>query len=139
MVDFSICVATRQQAHHDPNDAIEWCPLDKQIRATFFPKSLTNSSGLIWQQIAKNLVAITKRVVSDLQYDGYRGRTITVKIKFSDFVQQTRAKTLLNPTDSLDIIRKTAFECLGRFELKKKMVRLIGLRVSGLEKVTAKK
>ena len=100
-------------------------------RETTFQKDITD-----WQQIAKNLVAITKRVVSDLQYDGYRGRTITVKIKFSDFVQQTRAKTLLNPTDSLDIIRKTAFECLGRFELKKKMVRLIGLRVSGLEKVT---
>jgi len=103
-------------------------------RETTFQRDITD-----WQEIAKNLVAITKRVVSDLHYDGYRGRTITVKIKFSDFVQQTRAKTLSYPTDSLDIIRKTAFECLGRFELKKKMVRLIDLRVSGLEKVTAKR
>ena len=99
-------------------------------RETTFQRDITD-----WQEIARHLVAVTKRVVSDLHYDGYKGRTITVKIKFSDFIQQTRGKTLLNPTDSLDIIRKTAFDCLGRFELKKKMVRLIGLRVSGLEKV----
>ena len=103
-------------------------------RETTFQRDITD-----WQEIAKHLVAITKRVVNDLKYDGYKGRTITVKIKFSDFVLQTRAKTLVYPTDSLDIIRKTAFDCLGRFELKNKMVRLIGLRVSGLEKVSAKR
>jgi len=98
-------------------------------RETTFQKDITD-----WQDIAKNLVAITKRVINDLRNDGYRGRTITVKIKFNNFVTQTRAKTLLEYTDSLDIIRKAAFDCLARFELKNKMVRLIGLRVSGLEK-----
>ena len=103
-------------------------------RETTFQRDITD-----WQEIARNLVVITKKVVSDLHHEGYRGRTITVKIKFSDFVQQTRGKTLLKPTDSLEIIRKSAFECLGRFDLKKKKTRLIGLRVSGLEKVATKR
>lgn len=107
----------------------QWEPKSSS-RETTFQKDITD-----WQVIAKNLVAITKRVVNDLKHDGYRGKTITVKIKFNDFVTQTRAKTLSEYTDSLDIIKKAAFDCLGRFELKGKMVRLIGLRVSGLDKV----
>jgi DNA polymerase-4 len=35
-------------------------------------------------------------------------------------------------TDSYEEIRKASFECLGRFELKKK-VRLIGVRMGKLE------
>ena len=99
-------------------------------RETTFQKDITD-----WQDIAKNLVAIIKRVVNDLKNDGYRGKTISVKIKFSDFVIQTRAKTLSEYTNSIDVIRRAAFDCLSRFELKKRMVRLIGLRISGLEKV----
>ena len=99
-------------------------------RETTFQKDITD-----WQDIAKNLAAITKKVVNDLKHDGYRGRTITVKIKFNTFVIQTRAKTLSEYTDSLVTIRKAAFDCLGRIELKKRRVRLIGLRVCGLEKV----
>jgi DNA polymerase-4 len=52
-----------------------------------------------------------------------------------DFKTYTRAKTLDKFTDSEGEIRKAAFNCLGRFELKKK-VRLIGVRISNLEKVT---
>jgi hypothetical protein len=36
-------------------------------------------------------------------------------------------------TDSLDLIRKAAFEALGRIKLIKK-VRLIGMRATGLKK-----
>ncbi|TVM03873.1 MAG: hypothetical protein CV087_03120 [Candidatus Brocadia sp. WS118] len=64
---------------------------------------------------------------------GYKGRTVTVKIRFCDFKTHTRAKTLEKPTNSVDEIRTAAFDCLRRFELKKK-VRLIGVRVGGLEK-----
>jgi hypothetical protein len=45
-----------------------------------------------------------------------------------------RARTLDKFTDSEGEIRWGAFDCLGRFELKKK-VRLIGVRISNLEKV----
>jgi DNA polymerase-4 len=86
-----------------------------------------------WQALAKTLVELTNEVAGDMKSSGYKGKTVTVKIRFSDFHTYTRAKTLDEHTASLMKLRKTAFECLGRFEIKKK-VRLIGVRVGGLEK-----
>ncbi|MBI4379234.1 MAG: DNA polymerase IV [Nitrospinae bacterium] len=86
-----------------------------------------------WQVTAKSIAELTKDIVGSMRHSDYKGRTVTVKIRFSDFETHTRAKTLSEPTDSLEVIRKAAFECLKRLELKKK-VRLTGIRVSGLER-----
>lgn len=86
-----------------------------------------------WQDIARTLAELTREVSNDLKQAGYRGKTITVKVRFSDFETHTRAKTIDKPTNSADEIRAAAFDCLKRFELKKK-VRLVGIRVGGLEK-----
>jgi DNA polymerase-4 len=87
-----------------------------------------------WNTVAKNLAELTRDVVDTMKESGYKGKTVTIKIRFSDFTTYTRAKTLDDFTDSLELIRKTAFEDLGRIELKKK-IRLIGVRVSGLKKI----
>ena len=86
-----------------------------------------------WQFLARNLAGLTREVVEDLRKTGHRGRTITVKIRFSDFKTHTRARTLEGASDSLEEIRRAAFECLNRIELDRK-VRLIGVRVGNLEK-----
>ncbi len=54
-------------------------------------------------------------------------------MRFADFKTYTRAKSLDKLTDLEGEIRRAAFDCLGRFELKKK-VRLIGTKISNLEK-----
>ena len=100
-------------------------------KETTFQRDLDN-----WQLIAKNLVELIKDVIITMKEEGYRGRTVTVKVRFNDFTTHTRAKTLDKFTDLEGEIRKAAFDCLGRFELKKK-VRLIGVRISNLEKVTS--
>ncbi|MEW6162469.1 MAG: DNA polymerase IV, partial [Nitrospirota bacterium] len=84
-----------------------------------------------WNTIAKNLAELTRDIVNTMKESGYKGKTVTIKIRFSDFETYTRAKTLDDFTDSLDLIRKAAFEALGRIELKKK-VRLIGVRIGRL-------
>jgi DNA polymerase-4 len=86
-----------------------------------------------WQIIAKNLVELIRDVVASMKEEDYRGRTVTVKVRFSDFKTYTRARSLDDFTDSEPEIRRAAFECLNRFELKKK-VRLIGFRISNLER-----
>jgi DNA polymerase-4 len=98
-------------------------------RETTFQRDTDN-----WNVIAKNLADLTKEVVDSMKESGYQGKTVTIKIRYSNFETYTRAKTLDEFTDSLDTIRKAAFEGLGRIELKKK-VRLIGMRVSNLKKV----
>jgi DNA polymerase-4 len=98
-------------------------------KETTFQRDIDN-----WQLIAKNLVELTQDVVASMKEEGYRGRTVTVKVRFTDFKTYTRAKTLDEFTNSEPQIRRASFDCLGIFELKKK-VRLIGVRISNLEKV----
>ena len=98
-------------------------------RETTFQKDIDN-----WQEIARNLAELSREVSKDLNKSGYKGKTITVKIRYSDFKTVTRARTLGDPTDSVEEIRRAAFECLGRVDLKNKKVRLIGVRAGNLEK-----
>jgi DNA polymerase-4 len=95
-------------------------------RETTFQRDVSD-----WQVIAKTLAELTKEVVTSMKEEDYQCRTITVKVRFSDFKTYTRAKTLDESTDSLEEVKRAAFDCLKRFELKKK-VRLIGVRVGNL-------
>ncbi len=111
---------------------------DRPLVTHWEPKSMSRETTFErdvsdWQVLAKTLVGLEKEVVEDILRHGYRARAVTVKIRFSDFETRTRAKTMEEYVDSEDEIRKAAFECLNRFEFKKK-VRLVGMRLSGLKK-----
>ena len=93
-------------------------------RETTFQEDVKN-----WQVIARTLAELTKEVVADMRDEGYRAKTVTIKIRFGDFQTLTRAKTMADYTDSEDEIRKAAFACLKRIELTKR-VRLIGVRAT---------
>jgi DNA polymerase-4 len=97
-------------------------------RETTFQQDIDN-----WQVIARNLAELVKDVVDDIRQHGYRCRTVTVKLRFNDFKTLTRARSLPSPSDTLEEIRRAAFDCLARFEIKKR-VRLLGVRLSGFEK-----
>ena len=98
-------------------------------RETTFQKDIKD-----WQSIAKTLALLTREVVLEMQDSGYKARTVTIKIRFSDFETKTRAKTLTDYTDAEEEMRKAAFACLKRIDLNKR-VRLIGVRASNLEKI----
>ena len=98
-------------------------------RETTFQKDVKD-----WQIIARTIAELTKEVVSDMKESGYAARTVTLKIRFDDFHTVTRACSLDFATMSEESIRKTAFACLKRVELNKR-VRLIGVRASNLEKL----
>lgn len=59
-----------------------------------------------------------------------RGRTVTLKVKFFDFKQITRSRTLPLGTSSTRIIYETAIALLDKLELPRP-VRLIGVGLSG--------
>jgi len=85
-----------------------------------------------WQVLAKTLVELVNEVAADITASRYKAKTVTIKIRFSDFETLTRALTLDTHTNSADVIRRAAFECMKRIAFRKK-VRLIGLRLSKLE------
>ena len=86
-----------------------------------------------WQTIARTIAGLAREVTEDLRDEGYRARTVGIKLRFADFETHTREKTLPEPTDAEHTIRKAAFECLGRLKLDRR-VRLLGVRVGELSR-----
>ncbi|MBD5416490.1 MAG: DNA polymerase IV [Desulfovibrio sp.] len=82
--------------------------------------------------LARALFAHAERVGTRLRRHGLAGRTVTLKIKFADFRQITRSRTLGGRTDATRTIFETARGLLDEEPLGQP-VRLIGLSVSGFE------
>lgn len=99
-------------------------------RETTFQEDVKN-----WQVIARTIAELAKEVVSDLTKKGYCARTITLKIRYSNFRTVTRACSTHETLSREDEIRRLAFSCLKRFDLTGKKVRLVGVRVGNLEKI----
>ncbi len=59
-----------------------------------------------------------------------KGRTITVKIKYSDFRQITRSKSLEEGTDDLEEITRLAHQLLLQTDPQDMNIRLLGVSVS---------
>ena len=76
------------------------------------------------------LLGHAERVGASLRRHGQRGRTVTLKVKFADFRQITRSRTLPEATDSTETIYETGTALLEA-EALPQPVRLIGLGVSG--------
>ena len=83
------------------------------------------------QEISQVLARLCQQVAQDLQRRKYTGRTIGVKLRYSNFKIITRDKSLPAATNDAAEIRKAAFECLGRIPLKLP-IRLVGVRVGTL-------
>lgn len=79
------------------------------------------------------LAPIVKELIKRLETSGIKGRTLTLKIKFSDFNQQTRSRTSDQYLESCEI-HKIAHELLEQdhFTLP---IRLIGLGLGNLNTV----
>ena len=82
--------------------------------------------------LQRMLMAHAERVGSSLRRHGYRGRTITLKVKFCDFKQITRSRTLEDAVNATETIFETGCRLLAELPLPQP-VRLIGLGVSGFD------
>ncbi len=82
--------------------------------------------------LTKWLLAQSERVGADLRSHGYKGRTVTLKVKYGDFSQITRSTSLEARTDNTALIFETACGLLKDLELRR-AVRLIGVGVSNFE------
>jgi len=78
------------------------------------------------------LLAQSERVGADLRRHAYKGRTVTLKVKYADFKQITRSHSLDARTDNTTVIFETACKLLEQLELRR-AVRLIGVGVSNFD------
>ena len=81
--------------------------------------------------LERELVRLADGVGSRLRRHGLAGRTITLKVRFSDFHTITRSSTRTEATDSTQVIVREAKSLLAAVD-PTPGVRLIGVSVSGL-------
>jgi DNA polymerase-4 len=67
---------------------------------------------------------------------GLRARTLTLKIKFHDFKQITRSRSVATGVGNRDFIIQGAKQLLAGVELDGKRVRLLGISLSNFERET---
>jgi DNA polymerase-4 len=86
----------------------------------------------------ERLEKIADELEKRLKKSKLAGKTVTLKIKYSDFTQQTRSKTLSLFVKDKAILLETVKELLYQ-EKMKNSVRLLGISVTNLNINTKKK
>jgi DNA polymerase-4 len=84
-------------------------------------------------EIERTLLALSEGVAARLRREGYRGRTVTVKIRRADFRTVTRSRTLGTPTDLTEEIYEAARSAFASYWRPSVRIRLIGVGVTNLE------
>jgi DNA polymerase-4 len=85
------------------------------------------------EELRTVLLSFAEEVAFTLRDRGLRGRTLTLKARFSDFRTVTRTRTLDFPTNLGPRLFRVACELLARVE--RQPLRLLGISVSKLEDV----
>ncbi|CAK7053461.1 MAG: DNA polymerase IV [Desulfovibrio sp.] len=98
-------------------------PKSESAENTFEEDTLDREYLVTW------LLRQAERVGRNLRAQNLAGRTITLKVKYADFTNVTRARTLDAPTNLTRVIFDTAVELLEELNPAKKL-RLIGVGVS---------
>jgi len=110
---------------------------EREVVTEYDAKSIghenTFPQDILGMNVAKEkLLSLANRVARRMRREGTTGRTITLKVKYSDFVQITRSTTLQKPTDDGPEIYSTARRLLEKTEVGKRSVRLLGISLSQL-------
>jgi len=79
------------------------------------------------------LLLLSQKIARNMRHNGYRGKVITLKLRFSDFKTISRRITLKEHTYGIFDIHRSAVALLKSVDLNRKKIRLIGISVSKLE------
>jgi len=82
--------------------------------------------------ILREILRLTERTAQRLRNRDLKGRTISIKVKFADFTQITRSRTLSEATNITQEIYAVAKSLYEGLHLDRARIRLIGVRIEGL-------
>jgi len=121
---------------HQAAHGIDKSPLVTSREPKSFSREITFQRDIQNPELLADVMArLVGDVVARLKKQGYQCRTVTVKLRYADFETHLHTITLDILTDDPAIIGQTARRCLARFPLRKR-VRLIGVRVSGVARIS---
>ncbi len=112
---------------------IDESPVTPPSTAKSIGKETTFSTNITEKVVlVKELLKISQMVGYTARKKGYKGRTITLKIRFHNFITLNKSMTLENSTNIDDLIFKTVVTLLDKIKIKKGGVRLLGIKLSNL-------
>lgn len=81
------------------------------------------------ERLRAELADVRTEVWNRLQRHQFKGKTVVLKLKFDNFKQITRSKTLFSVVDSEETLRQVSEELLAAVDFQQRKIRLIGLTV----------
>src|SRR4051812_27073269 len=84
-------------------------------------------------EIVRELLHLSSRVAARLRDDGYRARTVTLKVRLANFTTLSRARTLPDATDLGSDLYHVTRELYQALPGTGRRVRLLGVQASGLQ------
>lgn len=90
------------------------------------------------EQVIQKIDNIVEILIHRLERAGKYGKTLTVKIKYEDFIQHTRSITSANILKNKENITSIAYNIINAETFRNKKIRLLGLSISNFESLTKK-
>lgn len=119
------------QYYYNIARAIDERPVRSQRERKSLGKETTFAQDVVSNEILiSHLHSLSKRVLDTMQKQNLQARTLTIKVKYADFQQVTRAHTVEHKLD-MATLKQLIPLLLTKTEAGKKPVRLVGLSLSG--------
>jgi len=84
------------------------------------------------EELLREILALSHRVAARLREDGYRARTVTLKVRLATFTTLTRSRTLEGPTDVGAELYEVAAALFRGLPGVRRRIRLLGVQATGL-------
>ncbi|KQO65866.1 MULTISPECIES: DNA polymerase IV [unclassified Methylobacterium] len=104
-----------------------------RIRKSVGAETTFSEDTTAFDVLAERLQPLLDKVWTTCAGKGVAGRTVTLKLKFSDFEQITRARSLGAPVASREAMAQVSLGLLRDVFPLRRSVRLIGVSLSGLD------
>jgi DNA polymerase-4 len=116
---------------------LAWGRDDREVIPNEVEKSIGNEETFAQdvddpEVVLREILRLSERAGHRLRLRDLKGRTISIKVKFADFTQLTRSRTVneaTNITQEIYAIAKSLYEGLN---LDRARIRLVGVRIEGL-------
>ena len=92
-----------------------------------FARDIADRDGIL-----RELLRLSERCAERLRASGQVGRTVAIKVRFSDFRTISRSRTLSQHTDVARTIYETAAQLYDALDVDGTPLRLVGVRAEGL-------
>ena len=111
----------------DPREVCPDRPVKSVSEESTYAEDLTDTEAM-----RSELDAMARRVAAALERRGLSARTVTVKVRYSDFTTVTRSHTAEPPTRDPQRLAERSVALLGKTEAGRQPVRLLGAGAHGL-------